>query len=85
MSKINKSTLTNQEKLQYAHNTMRNVIQRIEYSCTLIDMVETINFYSDELPATIEHQAFFKSLAEHYYTIKDDQQEIIDILKREIA
>jgi len=84
MAKINKFDLINQEKLAKTQTNALNVIQRIEYSPQLLNMMETINFYSAELSATVEYRSFFKSLSEHYHLLKTKQEEIISVLKREI-
>ena len=47
----------------------------------LIELRDTINFFSEELPATIEHRSFFESLAEHYKKLRSNKNEIYHLLE----
>ena len=48
-----------------------------------VELRDTINFYSSELPATIENQAFFKSLADQYSKIRENKKELFYVISGE--
>ena len=50
-----------------------------------LSLAETINFYSNELSATIEHQCLFNSLNEHYTNIHHNRAAIFKAFCGEVA